>query len=70
MTVTTLSVHWTLSMDELLCQIQYPVQIATAATLTLLTGVFSAFILSATTVRYIKKVWERIEKEKSKCESK
>jgi len=42
-------------MEQLLCQFQYPVQIATAATLTLLTGVFSAFILSATTVRYIKK---------------
>jgi len=41
-------------MEQLLCQFQCPVQIATAVTLTLLTGVFSAFILSATTVKFIK----------------
>ena len=49
-------------MEQLLCQFQCPVQIATAITLTLLTGVFSDFILSATTVRYIKdsgKEWKK-----------
>ena len=49
-------------MEQLLCQFQCLVQIATAVTLILLTGVFSAFILSATTVRYIKgsgKEWKK-----------
>jgi len=41
-------------MEPLLCQFQCPAQIATAATLTLLTGVFSVFIPSATTMRFIK----------------
>jgi len=41
-------------MKHLLCQSQCPAQIATAATLTLLIGVFSAFIPSATTVSFIK----------------
>ena len=41
-------------MEQLLCQFQCPVQTVTAATLTLLTAVFSAFILWATTVRFIK----------------
>ena len=41
-------------MEQLLCQFQCPAQIATAATLTLQAGKFSVFILSATTVRFIK----------------
>ena len=41
-------------MEQLLCQFQCPVQIATVVTLTLPAGVFSAFIPSATTMRFIK----------------
>ncbi|WP_024985871.1 hypothetical protein [Prevotella veroralis] len=41
-------------MEQLLCQFQCPVQTVTAATLIHLTGIFSAFILWATTVRFIK----------------
>jgi hypothetical protein len=63
-------------MEQLLCQFQCPAQIATAATLTLLTGVFSAFILSATTVRFIKESGKEWIKRKAsvianrlKCDS-
>ena len=41
-------------MEQLLCQFQCPAQIATATILTLQAGKFSVFILSATTVRFIK----------------
>ncbi|WP_315331863.1 hypothetical protein [Prevotella histicola] len=52
-------------MEQLLCLFQCPAQIVTAATLTLLTGVFSAFILSATTVRFIKEYGEGWIKRKA-----
>ena len=52
-------------MEQLLCQFQCPVQIATAVTLSLLTGVFSAFILSATTVRFIKESGKGWTKKKA-----
>jgi len=63
-------------MEQLLCQFQCPAQIATAVTLTLLTGVFSAFIPSATTMSFIKESGKEWIKKKAsvianrlKCDS-
>ncbi|WP_315363285.1 hypothetical protein [Prevotella jejuni] len=50
---------------QLLCQFQCPVQTVTAVTLILLTGVFSAFILSATTVIFIKESGKEWIKKKA-----
>jgi len=63
-------------MEQLLCQFQCPAQIVTVATLTLPTGVFSAFIPSATIVRFIKESGKEWIKRKAsvianrlKCDS-
>lgn len=63
-------------MEQLLCQFQCPTQIVTVATLTLPTGVFSAFIPWATTVRFIKEFGKGWTKRKAsvignrlKCDS-
>lgn len=63
-------------MEQLLCQFQCPIQTVTVATLILSAGIFSAFILWATSVRFIKESGKEWIKRKAslianrlKCDS-